>query len=410
MKIKFTLICVSMCVGMLLFAETLTLEECIDIARSNNPSVQQAELNAEIGKSKVRQSYSAVMPNVSVSTGLSSAHTSATGWNPSSSYGVSAGMTFYAPGMYSGIKSAQLNTQANRLNSVSNENDIVSQISTLYYRILSTKRMIEVYKGNIEVAEENLKKTRSMYEQHVITESDVLKSEAQKGDFESQLLNQKQLYTSYLRTMNVLLGRNAREDINVVDIDVDHIDIPTYEDARDMMLSDNPQYGSAVLQEKIGKVLLNSSKEAFLPSVSGSYSHSGSYDPAVSASNNVGVTASWTLFNGLSRRENMQQSKLQVKQAKINVDNTLRILEQQLSDLYTQFETYTAMIDINERRLESARRDFEIVNQQYELGKNTILERMQSQLAVLSAESSLVEAKYSRKMVESEILKLINKI
>jgi outer membrane protein TolC len=68
------------------------------------------------------------------------------------------------------------------------------------------------------------------------------------------------------------------------------------------------------------------------------------------------------------------------------------------------------MIDINERRLESARRDFMIVNQQYELGKNTILERMQAQLAVLSAESSLVEAKYSRKTIEANILKLINNI
>ena len=71
MKIKSTLICLSMCAGMLLSAETLTLEECVDIARSNNPSIQQTELNAEIGKSKVRQAYSAVMPNLSVSSGLS---------------------------------------------------------------------------------------------------------------------------------------------------------------------------------------------------------------------------------------------------------------------------------------------------------------------------------------------------
>ncbi len=408
MKIKSTLICISMCVGMLLSAETLTLEECIDIARSNNPSVQQTELNAEIGRSKVRQAYSTVMPNVSVSSGLSSSST--TSWDLGSTYGLSAGMTLYAPGMYSGIKSANLSSQSNKLKSTNNENDVVSQVSTLYYKILSTQKLIEVYEGNIAVAEENLNKTRSMYEQHIITESDVLKSEAQKGDFESRLLGQKQLHISYLRTMNVLLGRDSRMEFEVMDIDVENVEIPEYDDARELMLQDNPEFGSAILQEKIGKVLVNASKEAFLPSVSGSYNHNGSYDPAITASNSVGLTASWTLFNGLSRRENMQQSKLQLEQAEINVDNTVRLLDQQLSDYYTQFETYTAMIDINERRLQSAQRDFEIVNQQYELGKNTILERMQAQLAVLSAESSLVEAKYSRKMVEAAILKLINKI
>lgn len=408
MKIKSTLICLSMCAGILLSAETLTLEECVDMARSNNPSIQQSEINAKIGKSKVRQAYSTVLPNISVSSGLSSS--SVTSWDLGSSYGLSAGMTLYAPGMYSGIKSANLNSKAYRLNSVSNRNDIVSQVSTLYYRILSTKKIIEVYEGNIAVAEENLKKTRSMYEQHVITESDVLKSEAQKGDFESQLLGQKQLYISYLRTMNVLLGRNARVDFDVMDVDVENVEILEFEDARNLMLKDNPQFGSAVLQEKISKVLVNASKEAFLPSVSGSYGHAGSYDPAITATNSVGLIASWTLFNGLSRRENMQQSKLQLEQAEINVDNTVRLLDQQLSDYYTQFETYTAMIDINGRRLISAQRAFEIVNQQYELGKATILDRMQSQLTVLSAESTLVEAKYSRKMVEAEILKLINKI
>ena len=408
MKIKSTLICVSMCIGVLLSAETLSIQECIDIARSNNPNIQQSELNSEIGKSKVRQAYSTVMPSVSVSSGLSSG--SETNWVLGSSYGLSAGMTFYAPGMYSGIKSAKLNSQASRLNKLSSVNDVVSQVSSLYYRILSTQKMIEVYKGNIGVAEENLKKTRSMYEQRVITESDVLKSEAQKGDFESQLLQQQQMLTSYLRSMNIMLGRDPLAEFEVVDVDVEHVDIPEYKEARAMMMKDNPQYNYTLMQKELSKTLVGASKEAFLPSVSGSFSHGGSYDPAVSASNSVGVTASWTLFNGLSRKENVQQSKLQYEQAKIDADNIVRLLDQQLSDYYTQFETYTAMIDINERRLMSAKRAFEIVNQQYEVGDATILDRMQAQITVLSAESSLVEAKYSRKMVETEILKLINKI
>ncbi|MEA2077329.1 MAG: TolC family protein [Candidatus Marinimicrobia bacterium] len=408
MKIKSTLICILMCAGILLSAETLTLEKCIDMARSNNPSIQQADINTEIGKSKIRQAYSSVMPNVSVSSGLTTA--SQTSWDLGASVGISAGMTFYAPGMYSGIKSAKLSSIANRLNSLGNKNDIVNQVSSLYYKILSTKKLIEVYEGNIEVAEENLKKTRSMYEQRVITESDVLKSEAQKGEFESQLLGQKQLYISYLRTMNVLLGREARTEFNVVDIDVENVKIPEYDEARKIMLNDNPQFSAAVLQEKISKVRVAASKEAFLPSVTGSYNYGNSFDPALTPTNTVGVSASWTLFNGLSRRENTQQSKLQLEQAKITVDNTIRLLDQQLSDYYTQFETYTAMIDINGRRLISAQRAFEIVNQQYELGKATILDRMQAQLTVLSAESTLVEAKYSRKIVEAEILKLINKI
>jgi outer membrane protein TolC len=176
------------------------------------------------------------------------------------------------------------------------------------------------------------------------------------------------------------------------------------------MLNENPDYNAAVLQKKVSKLIVGAARESFLPSVSGGYSYSNVLENGVDPVNGVSLSASWTLFNGLSRKENLHQSKLQLDQAEITVDNTVRLLDQQLSDYYTQFDTYTSMIDINERRLKSARRDFEIVNQQYELGKGTILDKMQAQLAVLSAESTLVEAKYSRKMVEAEILKLINKI
>ncbi|MFA6618395.1 MAG: TolC family protein [Candidatus Neomarinimicrobiota bacterium] len=408
MKIKLKLVCISLFALAFLGAETLSLEECINIARSNNPSIQSANLSSEIGRSRLRQAYSTLLPSVSVSSGLSSSSRSS--WDIGKSVGLNAGMTFYTPGMYSGIKSASINSKVNELNIQSDQNDVISQISALYYRILSIQKIIEVYEVNISVAEESLRKTRSMYEERVITESDVLKSEAQKGDFESQLLGQKQIYASYLRSMNILLGLDPRSDLSLIDIDVENISIPNYDEAREEMLNYNPAFATAILQKEVSKTYVAAAKETFLPSVSGGYSYSNSLENAVDPINSVSLSASWTLFNGLSRKENLSQSKLQLEQAEINVDNILRLLDQELSDLYTQFETYTAMIDINERRLRSAKRDFEIVQQQYDLGKATILDRMQAQVAVLSAESALVEAKYSRKMVEADILKLINKI
>ncbi|MBN2780662.1 MAG: TolC family protein [Candidatus Marinimicrobia bacterium] len=397
-----------MLAGTVLSAETLTLEACIDMARSNNPTIRQKELSAEIARSQVKQSYSAIMPGISVSSGVGSS--SQTSWDLNTSVGLSAGLTLYTPGLYSGIRSAQMNKSANQALYAGAANEIVNQVRSLYYNILSTRKLIGVYEENITVAEENLRKTRAMYAMRVITESDVLKSEAQKGEFESQLLLQKQLYVSYLRNLSVLLGRESGDEFDVVDIDVEQVLIPPYEASRKAMLEQNPDLAAAQLQEEIGKVRVKASKEAYLPSVSGSYTYSDGFDPADTPVNSVGLNASWTLFNGLSRRENVQQQKLQLEQTRIGVDNTVRMLEQQLQNYYTQFETYTAMIDISERRLVSARRDFEIVNQQYELGKVTILERMQAHLSVLSAESSLVEAQYSRKIVESGILALINNL
>jgi outer membrane protein TolC len=394
--------------GMLMSEEVLTLEECIDLACSGNTSIRSKQLSADIAASRSRESFSPLMPHISVSSGLGSGD--AGGWEPHANVGLSAGLTLYTPGLYSGIRSSKINRDIQEISVIGAENDVISQVCQIYYKLLGTRKMIKVYEANIELAEENLRKTRSMYQQRVVTESDVLKSEAQKGDFESQLLLQKQLYLNYQRTMNVLFNRDVNTVFQVADVDVDTIDIPAFDVALDLMLKQNPDYEALRLQEEISKILLQSSKEAYLPSLTGSYSYTNQFDPLIDPANSVHLTASWTLFNGLSRREQVQQRKLQLEQTRIDIAGTTRVLEQQLRDLYTQFDTYTSMIDINKRRLQSARRDFEIVNQQYQIGRVTILDRMQAQISVLSAESTLLEAQYSRKIVESEILKLINNI
>ncbi|MFA5705925.1 MAG: TolC family protein [Candidatus Neomarinimicrobiota bacterium] len=408
MSMKATLLALTMCCGAFLCAETLNLEECIAIARAQNPSVRQQELSTGIAESKQKQSYSSVLPSLSITSGLSASDQD--NWSLGKSVGLQAGMTFYAPGLYTGIKAARLNSEMSRAGASATENEIVSQISALYYRILTTQRLIAVYEGNIAVAEKNLKKTRAMYETKLITESDVLKAETQKGEFESQLLSQKQALKSYVRAMNILLGQDPGNSLDLEDVDVDVVSIPEYELAREAMLSDNPEYHAVLMQESVSRLNLQASKENYLPSISGSYHYSNYLDPALTPSNGISLNASWTLFNGLSRRQQVQQQKLRLDQSGIEVDNTLRLLEQELQDFYTEFETYTSLIEINRRRLQSASRDLEIVNQQYQLGKVTMLEQMQAQLALLSAESSLVEAQYARKRVEAEILKLINKI
>ena len=74
---------------------------------------------------------------------------------------------------------------------------------------------------------------------------------------------------------------------------------------------------------------------------------------------------------------------------------------------YTFYETYIKLIEIKEIELKSAKRNLELVTQQYQIGSSTILEQMNAQLSVLNAESTLVKSKYSKKIIEVQIQELI---
>ena len=74
---------------------------------------------------------------------------------------------------------------------------------------------------------------------------------------------------------------------------------------------------------------------------------------------------------------------------------------------YSNFENHNKVIALQGKNLESARKDYELVTRQCETGLATMLEQTTAQVSLLSAQTNLVKAKYSRKIVESQIKQLL---
>ena len=84
-----------------------------------------------------------------------------------------------------------------------------------------------------------------------------------------------------------------------------------------------------------------------------------------------------------------------------------RVLTAQLTNLYTSIQTYNKLIPIDEKNVESSKRDLELVTARYAVGASTILDIMTSQASLLQSQSDLVKVKYSRKIVEAQIKQLL---
>jgi outer membrane protein TolC len=93
----------------------------------------------------------------------------------------------------------------------------------------------------------------------------------------------------------------------------------------------------------------------------------------------------------------------------IRYENTVADLFARLDELYQTMKTYRELTEIHEISLASAKRDYELVTQQVELGAGTILDQLDAQLSVLASESQLVEARYNTKITEAHIDQLLGK-
>ena len=386
--------------------ETMSLNDCIDLAIKNNPTLEKSELTVDQMHVNTKKAYSYLYPSVGLSASSSASESGDwdAGWNA----GASVSQSIYHPGMFSGIKQTKTNEKISQINNGYVISQIRESISRYFYQILASESLMNVYEKNILFSEENLKTIRNMYELGSRTESDVLKAEVQKSTFESQLLQEKQNRLGLKRSLNLLMGRNADVNLTLKESVVNELEIPSIDQAKKLLFKNNSELHILQQEKKVQQLSLKISRESYLPSLSASYSYSKGESHGLETTNNsISLSAGVTIFNGFNKKHSVEYEKIGLKSVRVKIKEKKQELEQILMQYYTSYETYIKLIEIKEIELKSAKRDLELVTQQYQIGSSTILEQMNAQLSVLNAESALVKSKYSKKIIEVQIQELI---
>jgi outer membrane protein TolC len=396
----------------LLWAESvLTLDDCQERAFKANSNLLQSRLDVDKTGLTVKQRYSDLYPSVSGRLSTNASWSEKSGVKvDNNGYTLSGtvNQNIYYPGLFSALKAAKFSEEIAGLNLREAMQVLKASVINLYFSILASNELIAVYGENIRFAEENLKRVRIMYELGSRTESDLLKIEVQKGQFETQLLTEEQRNSSLRRQLNILMGQNPMEAFVLQPIKPAVSELPDIETARKHMIDNNPSLLTLKKQIEIQKINIKIRQESYFPTVSGNYTYSYSDDDAGKlTSNSVGLSASIQLFNGFNRSTEKQKADIDLKRLELQQESLIRDNLSTLEGLYQTLETYRKMEKIHEISLRSAQRDYDLVSRQLEIGSGTILDQLDAQLSVLSSESRLVETRYNTKITEAQINQLL---
>lgn len=156
----------------------------------------------------------------------------------------------------------------------------------------------------------------------------------------------------------------------------------------------NVNVRTAELNREAAQVALTGAKLNFLPSVSASASSGWAWGEQDTRSNNCGVNASLTLFNGLSNLRNYQQAQLTAEQRELMV-------EQKQNEICSQIISAYLTILMNEEKLTFQQEVLETSHQQqlegevkYEVGR------------LLESDYQLLEANYLSALSDIENTRL----
>ena len=407
-------------------ARQWSLKDCIDYALANNIQLQKAKLQEYSALEDVKQSQSALLPSLSLST---SQNVSYNPWPEQGSAMIAGNKVqasvdkVYYNGSYSlsgnwtvwdgnkkqnTVKLNKLTAQQAQLDSATTANNILEQIAQLYVQILYSNEAISVTKESLKTSQTNEERGKTMVSVGKMSKADLAQLTAQRAQDEYSIVEAESNLRNYKRQLKQLLQIADNEEFDVtIPSTTDEMalkEVPALNDVYTASLEQRPEIKNAKLGIESSDLSVKIAKAGKMPSIG---LNAGLSTNTSSMSNNAwgtqlknnltfggGVTISIPLFDN-------RQTKTAVNKAMIQKQSYLLDLQDKQTTLYSTVENYWLQAVTNQNKFkaaqvstESAQASYELLSEQFKQGLKNIVELMTGKNHLLQAQQNELQSKY----------------
>lgn len=201
-------------------AEQLSLRDCLDQARHNNPTLKVAAFDKAIAAADVQVAGSGRLPRIDLQAGYTAqlepqavkigGNTAETQQADYAFAGVSMYQTLYDFGRTENRrKQASSQAKAVSLRYGNLEQDVSLQVIRSFYAILREESLAQVANDEVTQREQHLQVAKSLYEEGVTTRNDLLQAEVKLSGSRQKLLAARNDLNNAWLLLNYLIGNSA---------------------------------------------------------------------------------------------------------------------------------------------------------------------------------------------------------
>ena len=333
--------------------------------------------------------------------------------------GFSLSLPVFAPTLYKSIQLSAIDVELAAEKARASRLDMVNQVSKAYFQLLLAQDSYEVLKQSYRQAQDNLENVTNKFKQGLVSEYDKIRAEVQVRNLNPNLIQARNAVTLTNLQLKVLMGVDAGCNIAVlgklsdyeVDLYADYMHIDTAQ------LAFNSSLKQMDLQTEMLKKTYEMDKAAFLPNVSLSAIYQWTamnedfrfrnyrWNPYSS----VGVTVSVPLFTGGRRLYKMKQTKIQLSQMNWNRTNLRRNLNMQAKSYLNNMQQSVEQLASNKENVNQAMKGRSIAQKRYDVGKGTILELNDSELALTQSKLTYTQSIYNYLVAKTDLDLILGK-
>lgn len=319
--------------------------------------------------------------------------------------GVTASMPIVNAQLWKSLKISGLDVELAVEKARASRLDMVTQVKNAYFGTLMAKEAFNVYKEVYENAVKNLEETQKKYDAQKVSEMELIRSKTTVANAIPNVYNAESSVILALWQLKAVIG---------IDLDL-NIDIAgKLEDWSQQMFYDIHQHDSisldsnttmkqlAIQTEQLAENI-KLQKYACIPSLAVAFNFSmNTMANDVSFSefrwtpySYVGLSLNIPIFAGGKRYQSIRQAKNQYQQVQLQTINTERQLKIAIRQSLTTMETNMKSYYAAKEAVASAQKGYDITEASYKVGRSTLLELNDAQLALTQSRLAESQAIYN---------------
>ncbi len=392
-------------------AKNMTLDECIELALKNHKDVIRARNMEKQASGVVWQSFGAFLPSFSISASEDEWH------GTTQLYGVPVEASAKSYTLGGGFYWVPFNGGRNVFNFLgsradkkyfgnlaeSSEQEMIYLVKATYYYYLRAQDKKKIAEEAVKRGEEQFKLAESKFEVGSASKSDVLKAKVQYGNDKLQLITEENNAGIAKADLLYLVG---------LDVDADVTFDESYQrkkydgeqaDALRFGLAHHPGLLAAQNNLTAAKYDLKSTLARYLPSLSvrlsknwtnAKWSEVWGFNTE-DASWSLSTTLSWAIFENFSKKRDVTRAKTVVSNARAELEYAQNGVALEIKKAHLEIRRAKEALTVAESNEEAAQEDITLIREKYRLGAATILELLDAQVSLVSAQNQKIEADFA---------------
>jgi outer membrane protein TolC len=415
----------------------LTLDQCLDLALRQNPSVLKAKQGLQRSHGLIVEARAAFIPQLGASGRYSQVDKNAIDIPqiPTNMFPSIPGLTavsgnqehpwaaqvevsqlIYSGGRASGnLRVARLNDQIVLLAFQQTVADMILAVRKAFYQVLLNQVQVNVREESAKLLAQQLEDAQHRFDAGEVPRFNVLRAGVELANARPPLIRAQNDLRLSRETLVKLLAIDTpgkRADftpINFVgELSYEHRawDLPA---SLAKALEHRPELKQAEKQVTVSRENIKVASSGYQPQISvfGNYGiHDSPFDNNLDNTVHgwtLGAQGSWAIFDGLLTRGRVIQARAQSEQAELDYEDMRRGIELEVRQAYSDYLQALQLIEAQKKTVEQAEESLRLAEARFRAGTGTQLDVLSAQTALTEARSNEIQALYEYNVADASL-------